>query len=60
MDSSSDHESAHAKHLLLLIEHLKHKYTSTLQRLESMLQHGHITYDLLWALFKPGLGPKLS
>jgi hypothetical protein len=19
-----------------------------------MLQHGHITYDLLWALFKPG------
>ncbi|KAJ5830859.1 Spastin [Penicillium chrysogenum] len=54
MDSSSDHESAHAKHLLLLIEHLKHKYTSTLQRLESMLQHGHITYDLLWALFKPG------
>ncbi|KAJ5257471.1 hypothetical protein N7524_009027 [Penicillium chrysogenum] len=30
MDSSSDYESAHAKHLLLLIEHLKHKYTSTL------------------------------
>ncbi|KAJ5873293.1 ATPase AAA-type core [Penicillium solitum] len=54
MDSSSDHESAHAKHLLLLIDHLKHAYASTLQRLESMLQHGHITYDLLWALFKPG------
>ncbi|KAI2735150.1 hypothetical protein DTO013E5_9491 [Penicillium roqueforti] len=54
MDSSSDHESAHAEHLLLLINHLKHAYASTLQRLESMLQHGHITYDLLWALFKPG------
>ncbi|KAJ5283307.1 ATPase AAA-type core [Penicillium chrysogenum] len=54
MDSSSDHESAHAEHLLLLIDHLKHAYASTLQRLESMLQHGHITYDLLWALFKPG------
>ena len=54
MDSSSDHESTHAKHLLLLIDHLKHAYASTLQRLESMLQHGHITYDLLWALFKPG------
>jgi hypothetical protein len=26
MDSSSDHESAHAKHLLLLIDHLKHTY----------------------------------
>jgi hypothetical protein len=47
MDSSSDHESAHAKHLLLLIDHLKYTYASTLQRLESMLQHGHITYDLL-------------
>ncbi|KAJ5033191.1 hypothetical protein NUH16_003107 [Penicillium rubens] len=54
MDSSSDHESAHAEHLLLLIDHLKHAYASTLQRLESRLQHGHITYDLLWALFKPG------
>jgi hypothetical protein len=53
MDSSADHESAHAEHLLL-IDHLKHAYASTLQRLESMLQHGHITYDLLWALFKPG------
>ncbi|KAJ6004567.1 ATPase AAA-type core [Penicillium canescens] len=53
MDSSSDHGSAHAEHLLL-IDHLKHVYASTLQRLESMLQHGHITYDLLWALFKPG------
>jgi hypothetical protein len=54
MDINSDHELARAEHLLLLIDHLKHAYASTLQRLESMLQHGHITYDLLWALFKPG------
>ena len=54
MDSSLDHESAHAEHLLLLINHLKHVYASTLQCLESMLQHGYIIYDLLWALFKPG------
>ncbi|OKP09742.1 hypothetical protein PENSUB_4871 [Penicillium subrubescens] len=54
IDNSSDHDSAHAKHLRLLIEHLKHAYASISQRLESMLEHGHITYDLLWALFKPG------
>ncbi|CAG7951484.1 unnamed protein product [Penicillium salamii] len=48
------HESAHEEHLLLLIDHLKYAYASALQRLESMLQHGHITNDLLWALFKPG------
>ncbi|KAI2734361.1 hypothetical protein DTO013E5_10039 [Penicillium roqueforti] len=54
IDSNSDHESAHEEHLLLLIDHLKYAYASALQRLESMLQHGHITNDLLWALFKPG------
>ncbi|KAL2840807.1 P-loop containing nucleoside triphosphate hydrolase protein [Aspergillus pseudoustus] len=42
------------QYLCLLINHLKQAYSSTSQRLESMLQHGHITYDLLWALFKPG------
>ncbi|CAG7985873.1 unnamed protein product [Penicillium salamii] len=54
MDINSDFESAHAEHLLLLIDHLKHTYASTLERLKSMLQHGHITYDLLWTIFKPG------
>ncbi|KAJ6038269.1 uncharacterized protein N7446_005079 [Penicillium canescens] len=42
------------QHLRLLIDHLKQAYSATSQRLESMLQYGHITYDLLWALFKPG------
>ncbi|KAH8701500.1 hypothetical protein BGW36DRAFT_423814 [Talaromyces proteolyticus] len=40
--------------LCLLIHHLKEAYSATSQRLESILQHGHITYDLLLALFKPG------
>ncbi|CAG8147897.1 unnamed protein product, partial [Penicillium nalgiovense] len=54
MDNSSDHRSTAAQHLRLLIDHLKQAYAAISQRLESMLQHGHITYDLLWALFKPG------
>ena len=54
MENDPDHGSAHAHHFHLLIDHLKHAYAPISQRLESMLQHGHITYDLLWALFKPG------
>ncbi|KAJ5292085.1 hypothetical protein N7478_001336 [Penicillium angulare] len=54
MENGPDRGSAHAQHLRLLIDHLKHAYAPISQRLESMLQHGHITYDLLWALFKPG------
>ncbi|KAF7166805.1 hypothetical protein CNMCM6106_002503 [Aspergillus hiratsukae] len=42
------------EHLHLLIDHLKQAFSAISQRLDSMLQHGHITYDLLWALFKPG------
>ncbi|KAJ5991667.1 hypothetical protein N7522_011874 [Penicillium canescens] len=53
MDNGSDHDTARAEHLSLLIDHLKQAYASISGRLESMLQHGHITYDLLWALFKP-------
>lgn len=50
-DNSSDHDSAHTEHLR---RQLKQAYASISQRLESILQYGHITYDLLWALFKPG------
>jgi hypothetical protein len=42
------------RHLRLLIDHLENEYASVSQRLGSMLQHGQITYGLLWALFKPG------
>ncbi len=54
MNNGSDCEPTDVEHLCLLIDHLKHTYATTSQRLDSMLQHGQITYDLLWALFKPG------
>ncbi|KAJ5267866.1 ATPase AAA-type core [Penicillium angulare] len=53
LENGVDQGSAHAQHLRLLIGHLKHAYAPTSQRLKSMLQHDHITYDLLPALFKP-------
>ncbi|KAJ5752813.1 ATPase AAA-type core [Penicillium odoratum] len=53
-ETGPDNVSAHAQHLRLLVNHLERAYAPILQRLESMWQHGQITYDLLWALFKPG------
>jgi hypothetical protein len=41
------------KHLNLLIECVEKIYASTTERLLPLLEHGEITYDLLWALFKP-------
>lgn len=35
------------------MDFLKSKYTSTTDRLTPLLENGEITYDLLWALFKP-------
>ena len=42
-----------AKHLDLLIQHIKATYTGTRTRLSPLLKSGEIPYDLLWALFKP-------
>jgi hypothetical protein len=47
MNNDPDRGSAQLKDLRLLIDHLKHTYMATSQRLDSMLQHGHITYDLV-------------
>lgn len=41
------------KHLDLLINCVKNIYAPTTARLLPLLEHGEITYDLLWALFKP-------
>jgi hypothetical protein len=41
------------KHLDLLIDCVKRIYAPTTARLLPLLEHGEITYDLLWALFKP-------
>jgi hypothetical protein len=41
------------EHLDLLIDRMKKTYAPTTERLLPLLQHGEITWDLLWALFKP-------
>ncbi|KAL5344673.1 hypothetical protein ACLOAV_010365 [Pseudogymnoascus australis] len=40
-------------HLESLIDYIKTAYGPTRQSLNPLLEDGHITYDLLWALFKP-------
>lgn len=37
----------------MLLDYLKSEYTDTTQSMLSLLSTGYITYDLLWALFKP-------
>jgi len=41
------------EHLGLLVDYLKSAYADTTHNLLSLLSDNHITYDLLWALFKP-------
>ncbi|RHZ48759.1 uncharacterized protein CDV56_106140 [Aspergillus thermomutatus] len=41
-------------HLNLLVQYLESVYQPTAERLSSLIAHRKITYDLLWALFKPG------
>ena len=43
------------EYLDLLISFIKTTYISTTERLEPLLKNREITYDLLWALFKPNL-----
>ncbi|KAL8698333.1 MAG: hypothetical protein Q9201_006630 [Fulgogasparrea decipioides] len=43
------------KHLDLLVEYIRAAYISTSSRLASLLKNREITYDLLWALFKPNM-----
>jgi len=46
-------DGAELRHLNLLVDFMKSKYASTTDRLTPLLENGEITYDLLWALFKP-------
>ncbi|CDO77722.1 hypothetical protein BN946_scf184969.g73 [Trametes cinnabarina] len=41
-------------HLNHLLKYLQDTYSSTLTSLASLLEHGEITFDLLWALYVPG------
>lgn len=36
-----------------MISYIREKYASLSQQVNDLLQHGEITYDLLWFLFKP-------
>ncbi|KAI9791932.1 MAG: hypothetical protein M1835_008168 [Candelina submexicana] len=51
-DANND---AKVKHLNLLVEYIRTVYVSTTSRLTSLLRNREITYDLLWALFKPNM-----
>ncbi|KAI8996643.1 P-loop containing nucleoside triphosphate hydrolase protein [Trametes punicea] len=50
-DSSLRNTYEHLNHLL---SYLKDTYSAPLESLASLLEHGEITFDLLWALFVPG------
>ena len=43
------------EHLDLLISFIKTTHTSITERLKPLLKNRKITYNLLWALFKPNL-----
>ncbi|RMZ82515.1 hypothetical protein DV737_g1970, partial [Chaetothyriales sp. CBS 132003] len=44
-----------AQHLRVLVNYLEKDYAETKRTLQPMLENGLITFDLLWALFKPNL-----
>lgn len=46
-------ESAGYQHLHQLIKFLYDRFSAALDSLRPLLQHGEITFELLWALFKP-------
>lgn len=53
MRSCSDRDAICLAQLQLLADQVTKANVTTSQRLASLLKEGHITYDLLWALFKP-------
>ena len=46
-------DSDGVKYVSLMVGYLKETYADTTKSLELLLKSGEITYDLLWALFKP-------
>jgi hypothetical protein len=48
-------DDAASRHLKLLVEFIEKAYMSTSQQLKVLLKHHEITYELLWALFKPNI-----
>jgi len=52
-DSATEVEAQSIQQLGELLKFLKDWYSSAIETLAALLGHGEITYDLLWALFKP-------
>jgi hypothetical protein len=48
-------DDSYLKHFNLLVDFIKVTYASTTERLTALLEDHEITYDLLWALFKPNI-----
>jgi hypothetical protein len=48
-------DDSYLKHFNLLVDFIKVTYASTTERLTALLKDHEITYDLLWALFKPNI-----
>jgi hypothetical protein len=51
--TGQDEESTKAKHLEVMVKYLDKDYAEIKQSLYPMLQNNEITFELLWALFKP-------
>ena len=50
-----DVKSTHVQHLSLLIEYLTDRYATKIKRLNALLDHGEISFNLLWLLFQPNM-----
>jgi len=48
-------DPSYLRHFNLLLDFVKTTYASTTKRLTALLEGHEITYDLLWALFKPNM-----
>jgi len=52
LEESAPHDEK-LKHINLLVAYIRSAYALTTSRLASLLNNREVTYDLLWALFKP-------
>ncbi|KAF2817568.1 P-loop containing nucleoside triphosphate hydrolase protein [Mytilinidion resinicola] len=52
-ENSLSPDSIGAQHLDVLVAFLENHFSSTTKSLLPLLEHGEITFSLLWALFKP-------
>ncbi|KAF7335022.1 p-loop containing nucleoside triphosphate hydrolase protein [Mycena venus] len=47
-------ESSMEQHLTFLVDFLESEYSAILRKIRGLVDHGKITFDLLWAIFVPG------